>query len=68
MDRQNLADLEALRPAGSAALLSLLLGHAQTPFVDVPDPYQHDAAAFAETYALVAAGVRGLLASLSASA
>lgn len=40
MDRQNRADLEALRPAGNATPVRLLLDHLPGPGPrDVPDPY-----------------------------
>jgi protein-tyrosine phosphatase len=66
MDSQNLADLEALRPAGAAARLSRLLDHTNAGITDVPDPYYGDAADFAETYRLVVAGAAGLLARIQA--
>ncbi len=59
MDSSNLANLEAMRPAGAAAELSRLLDHAGGG--DVPDPYTGDAAGFEETLRLVEAGARGLL-------
>lgn len=39
MDRQNLADLRAIRPRGSRAELALFLAHADGTPEDVPDPY-----------------------------
>lgn len=40
MDRQNLADIEALRPAGSATPVRLIMEYApQTGPAEVPDPY-----------------------------
>lgn len=64
MDSQNFADLAAMRPAESAAALSRLLDHADVGVADVPDPYHGGDAAFAETFRLVEAGARGLLAAL----
>ena len=67
MDASNLADLRAMRPAGSRARLSRLMDHAPGEGVaDVPDPYAGDAAGFDETYRLVTAGARGLAASMKA--
>jgi len=39
MDRQNLRDLEALRPRGGAAELRLFRSHDPEGGADVPDPY-----------------------------
>ncbi|MBY6152068.1 low molecular weight phosphotyrosine protein phosphatase [Vannielia litorea] len=39
MDRQNLADIEALRPAGSTTPVTLFLSHGPIPREEVPDPY-----------------------------
>ncbi len=39
MDRDNLADLEAIRPAGSNARLALFLDVLDEGAQDVPDPY-----------------------------
>lgn len=67
MDHRNLADLMALRPAGSRAKLSLLLDHADgIGLHDVPDPYCGSDDDFAETYRLVETGVRGLLGGFAA--
>jgi protein-tyrosine phosphatase len=67
LDEQNLADLRALAPAGSTARLSLLLDHAPGRAGEpVLDPYHGDAAAFAETWADVCDGARGLADDLSA--
>lgn len=69
LDVQNLADLDAMRPHGSAAALSLLLDH-----VDgrgggaVPDPYHGTDADFDETWALVVAGAAGLARAIAAEA
>jgi protein-tyrosine phosphatase len=61
LDRDNLADLEALRPAGSRARLSLLLDHVPgREGQDVADPYYGGDAHFDETWRDVSAGARGL--------
>jgi protein-tyrosine phosphatase len=61
LDRQNFADLEAMRPADGRATLSLLLdyvpGREGEP---VTDPYQGDESGFAVTWADVTAGAGGL--------
>jgi protein-tyrosine phosphatase len=61
LDEENLADLEAIRPAGSRARLSLLLDHVpgrrgQT----VADPYYGGDSHFDVTWRDVTEGVRGL--------
>lgn len=65
LDAQNLADLEAMRPAGARAELSLLMdfvpGRAGQA---VADPYHGEAAGFDETWRDVEAGARGLVAAL----
>jgi len=68
MDSQNLADLVAMRPRGSKAEVSRLLDHVDAGAVDVPDPYYGGDEGFAETYALVEAGARGLLQKVMARA
>jgi protein-tyrosine phosphatase len=61
LDRDNLADLEALRPAGSRARLSLLLDHVPgREGQAVADPYYGGDAHFDETWRDVSAGARGL--------
>lgn len=61
LDRDNLADLEALRPAGSRARLSLLLDHAPgREGQSVADPYYGGDADFDETWRDVSAVARGL--------
>lgn len=65
MDSRNLADLEAMRPPDGDAHLSRLLDFAPDLGVsDVPDPYQGGPEGFDETYRLVRAGVKGLVARL----
>ncbi len=65
MDASNLANLEAMRPAGARARVSRLMDHAPDEGVaDVPDPYYGEADGFEETYRLVRAGADGLLAKL----
>ncbi len=66
LDWQNLADLRAMAPSAAKAGLSLLLDHVPGREGEgVFDPYQGDAAAFAETWADVTAGARGLVARLA---
>jgi protein-tyrosine phosphatase len=65
MDRSNLRDLEAMRPANSPARAQLFLEYApQLARRDVPDPYDGDAAAFEEVLDLCTAAARGLIAAL----
>ena len=65
MDSMNLADLEAMRPPDADATLGRLLDYApDLGMADVPDPYQGGPEGFDETYRLVMAGVKGLLATL----
>lgn len=62
MDASNLANLEAMRPAGATARVGRLLDFAgDVDAVDVPDPYQGGPEGFDETYRLVEAGAKGLL-------
>ena len=61
LDRQNLARLEALRPEGARARLSLLLDHVSgREGQAVADPYYGEEAHFDETWDDVAEGARGL--------
>ncbi len=61
LDLDNLAALEALRPARSAAKLSLLLDHVEGREGEaVADPYYGDAAAFDATWTDVARAAEGL--------
>ena len=61
LDRQNLADLAAMRPADATASLSLLLDHVPgREGQAVADPYYGEEAGFATTWADVMVGARGL--------
>ena len=61
MDRQNFADLAALRPSSAQAQVHLLLGdNADGP--DVPDPYYGDTAGFDRCLDLIEQGVTAWLA------
>jgi protein-tyrosine phosphatase len=65
MDRNNLRELQAMRPRASGASLKLFLDYApEVGLRDVPDPYYGDAAAFEEVLDLTTAASRGLLAAL----
>jgi protein-tyrosine phosphatase len=67
MDRDNLRDLEAMRPKNSRARVQLFMDYApETGRSEVPDPYCGDAAAFEEVLDLTTAASRGLLAALLA--
>jgi protein-tyrosine phosphatase len=67
MDRENLRELEALKPRGSRASVKLFLDYApHLNLRDVPDPYYRDAAAFEEVLDLATVASRGLLADLLA--
>lgn len=61
LDRENLANLEAMRPAGGKARLSLLLDHvAGRAGSAVADPYYGEETHFDETWRDVVAGAEGL--------
>ena len=61
LDEKNLSDLRRLAPTGAKAKLSLLLDYVPGREGEgVFDPYYGDASAFAETWADVSAGARGL--------
>jgi protein-tyrosine phosphatase len=61
LDEENLADLEAIRPAGSRARLSLLLDHAPgREGQAVADPYYGGDSHFDVTWRDVTEGARGL--------
>jgi protein-tyrosine phosphatase len=65
MDRNNLAELQAMRPGNSRATLKLFLDYApELNSREVPDPYYRDASAFEEVLDLTTAASRGLLAAL----
>lgn len=62
MDQQNLADLQALQPAGSKAKLALLLSFANAaPRLEVPDPYYGGAEGFDTVLDLVTAAAQGFI-------
>ncbi len=63
MDRQNLADIEALRPPGNSTPVRLMMSFApETGVTEVPDPYY--TRNFEEALDLVEAASAGLLASI----
>jgi protein-tyrosine phosphatase len=65
MDRQNLRDLQAMKPAGSRAEVRLFLEYAGVPGIsEVPDPYMGDASGFERVLDLVTAASRRLIARL----
>jgi protein-tyrosine phosphatase len=65
MDRDNLRELQAMRPKRGLASLRLFLEYApESGRMDVPDPYYGDAAGFEEVLDLSIAASRGLLAAL----
>jgi len=67
MDTDNLAALQAMRPVGAAAALSLLLDHVPGRAGEaVSDPYYGDAAGFVETWNDVSAGTKALARFLAA--
>ena len=67
LDAQNLADLEALRPDGGTARLSLLLDHVDgREGQAVSDPYYGDAEHFDATWRDVTAGAEGLARKIAA--
>ncbi len=60
MDRDNIADMERLRPAGNETPLKLFLEYApQTGFREVPDPYH--TRDFEQALDLIEAAARGLV-------
>jgi len=69
MDRENLRELQALKPRDSHALVKLFLEYApQTKVRDVPDPYYGGDRHFEQVLDLTAAASRGLLAALKEGA
>lgn len=68
LDAQNLADLEAMRPADATAELTLLLDHAGRAGEAVADPYYGDEAGFSVTWSDVSAGAKGLAERIAAQA
>ena len=65
MDRQNVADLKALAPAGATAKTSLFLAEALGRNADVPDPYYGDRADFNAVFELCDRAARALLTRLA---
>jgi protein-tyrosine phosphatase len=69
MDRENLRELDAIRPPNARADLKLFLEYApQTKVRDVPDPYYGGDKDFEHVLDLTAAASRGLLATLKEGA
>jgi protein-tyrosine phosphatase len=67
LDEQNLAALEAMRPPGAKARLSLLLDHVPgREGQPVADPYNGDESHFDETWRDVEAGAEGLVRRIAA--
>lgn len=65
LDRQNLADLRAIMPAGATAEISMLLDHAEgRTGQDVTDPYFGEDAGFETAWSDIMRGVEGMLATL----
>ena len=65
MDDANLADLQAMQPAGSSITLKRFLDYApHSDQREVPDPYYGGEDGFAEVLNLVEEGAEGLLAAL----
>ncbi len=59
MDRSNLRDINALRPAGTAASVALFLEHALGTTQEVPDPYY--TGGFAQVFEMIEAGADALV-------
>jgi protein-tyrosine phosphatase len=65
MDRDNLAEVNALRPRSSSAQTGLFLEYApDLGLSEMPDPYYRDADAFEQVLDLATAASRGLLLAL----
>jgi protein-tyrosine phosphatase len=65
MDRGHLEAMRGLAPAGRRARLGLLLDYAPRQRLrEVPDPYYGDDAAYRRSFALIAAGIDGLVRAL----
>jgi protein-tyrosine phosphatase len=61
LDKQNLADLEAMKPKNASAEMSLLLDHIEgREGDDVADPFYGDDAAFDQTWAEVISAAKGI--------
>src|SRR5258708_34649899 len=68
MDRENLRELQTLKPRGSHALVKLFLEYApELNLRDVPDPYYQDSAAFEQVIHLTTAPSPALLAAVSST-
>jgi len=67
MDRDNLADLERIRPGAGSAEPRLLLSYGNSGLLDVPDPYHGDAQAFEKVLDLIEEAVDALLAHICAT-
>ncbi|MEQ6887632.1 low molecular weight protein-tyrosine-phosphatase [Halomonas sp. CS7] len=65
MDHDNLAAIEAQRPASSEAVIALFLAFAGWPERAVPDPYFGDEDGFEAVLDLIEAASRGLLADIA---
>ena len=61
MDRANLDELEAMRPAGFSGELGLFLRYGTRGILEVPDPYYGGAQGFEEVLDLVEDAADGLL-------
>ena len=62
MDKQNLADLQAMRPANYRGQLGLFLSYApETGISEVPDPYYGGDDGFRQVLDLIEAASEGLL-------
>ena len=67
MDEDNLAELEAMRPAEATAQVRLLLDYAPANGMkEVPDPYYGGPNGFEQVLDLVEAAARGLMAEIAA--
>jgi low molecular weight protein-tyrosine phosphatase len=65
MDRDNLRQLQAMRPKGSTAEVRLFMEYAQGSHgIEVPDPYSGGSQDFEQVLDLTTAAARGLIANL----
>jgi protein-tyrosine phosphatase len=64
MDRNNLRDLQSIRPVPSHAQLRLFLEYAGLEDTEVPDPYSGNARGFERVLDLTTLAARGLIADL----
>ncbi len=60
MDRRNLSDVRARAPAHAVGRIRLLMGFADPPTEEVPDPYYGEIADFQIALQLITRGVQGL--------